>query len=838
MLDPSSITLPPGLGWCQAWTARIDEAVRRWLAPYLANRGLGGIALVALGSYARQELCRASDIDLLILHDGWEEADLAELIQSVCYPLWDAGLSVGHAVRTPREAVRSAGERVDAATALTDRRLIAGDAGLLDELASRVSRWLRRNSARVLDELAALDTERHARAGESTGMLEPDLKRGVGGLRDLHSLRWAGACVLGEVGLDPLVGARYLGATDRRELAQAGTVLLTARCALHLVTGRANGRPGAGRDRLRLDLQDEVAACLSLAGGGDELLRNVGLATRAIAHLHDRTWPRLLADAHGGRRRRQLPPQALGDGIQLVDGLVEVDAEWTLAAEPSLGLRAMAAAALRSTHIGRWSAIKLRRELAELGTLRWDAAGREALLTTLRQGWNGVGAMGDGDYIGLLVAMLPGWERVRGLPQRNPLHWYDVDTHGLLAAAELITIAQGGLDSAHSKIWADLAQWGDAPNGQNTALLGTWLHDVGKGLPGDHSIAGERLAREWMLHMGFAADRAVQVGRLVRLHLLLPDVATRHDLDDENEILAVARQVGEVETLDSLYLLSLADSRATGPAAWSAWKDQLLAELHRRVLRVLIDDVEALRRELSVFKVVVDARALLSDSAGLDALLSELPRRYLLVASAEQVAEHANLLLPLPKPGTLRARHRAGPALGTTIVTVVAGDRRGLIADCAGVLASHGLGVLDARAFTRSDGVALDWFIVRDALYVDWDRVIGDLHQAAAGDLDVAAAVQKRERRRDERPPPLAAPIPVEIRIDTGRVEVRGPDGPGVLYRMARVLAEAGLDLLGARVDTLGPQVHDVFFIRGEPPADLAGRIGTEYRRDPPYHLG
>jgi [protein-PII] uridylyltransferase len=814
------------------WTALVDESLRSWLAPHARDAASRSLSLVALGSYARRELCRASDIDLLFLHDGWREADLSGLVQAVCYPLWDAGLSIGHAVHTPREALRSATERVDAITALTDRRLVAGDPGPLDELAARVSRWLRRNSARVLDELAALDAERHARLGEAAGMLEPDLKSGVGGLRDLHSLRWAGACLLGEVGLDALVGARYLGATDRRELAEAGNVLLEARCALHLVTG-TSGRPGAHRDQLRLDLQDEVAACLSLPGGGDELLHQVGLATRTIAHLHDRTWPILLADARAGRQRRHPSPEQLGDGIWLVDGFVEVDPERTLAAQPSLGLQVIAAAAARATHLGRTTSIKLRREVSQLGTLRWDAPSRDALLTTLRQGWDGVGAMRDADYIGLLVALLPGWERLRGLPQRNPLHRYDVDTHGLFAVAELVAIAKGALDAAHRQIWAGLGE-----QARDVTLLGTWLHDVGKGLPGDHSVTGERLAREWMLHMGFAADQAVGVGKLARLHLLLPDVATRRDLDDEREILAVTRQVGDAATLDSLYLLSLADSRATGPNAWSAWKDQLLGELYERVRRVLIDDVVALRRQLSTSSVVVDARALLDDTQGLDVLLGELPARYLLVASAEQVAEHARLLLPLPGPGTLRARRRPGSAEHTSVLTVVAGDRRGLVADCAGVLAAHGLSVLDARIFTRSDGVALDWFVVRDCPYVSWDRVIADLGRAVAGDLDVAVAVRKRERRRDERLPPLAAPIPVEVLLDTERVEIRGPDGPGVLYRLTHVLAEAGLDVLGARVDTLGPQVHDVFFTRGRPPPDLVWRLRAVYSSDPPSNPG
>ncbi|HEY8340380.1 MAG TPA: nucleotidyltransferase domain-containing protein, partial [Egibacteraceae bacterium] len=185
-LDPGAITAAPGPAWCRAWTARVDQALREWLDRVDVH---GGVAVVALGSYARAELCPASDVDLLLLHDGWAKPDLESLVRALCYPLWDAGLSVGHAVRTPKQAVQAASERIDTATALIDRRLVAGDVGLLDELASRTNRWLRRSGAKLLSSLAVADGERHHRAGALPGLLEPDLKSGRGGLRDLHSLR-------------------------------------------------------------------------------------------------------------------------------------------------------------------------------------------------------------------------------------------------------------------------------------------------------------------------------------------------------------------------------------------------------------------------------------------------------------------------------------------------------------------------------------------------------------------------------------------------------------------------------------------------------------------------
>ncbi len=852
MLDYSAVDAPPGAAWCREWTDRVDAAIAGWLA---AHEPVGGIAVVALGSYARGELCPASDVDLLLVHDGWGRSDLEALVRALCYPLWDAGLEVGHAVRTPREAVRAAAERTDTATALSDRRLVAGSPGLADELGDRMSRWLRRNGARLLGDLEAADAERHARAGASPGMLSPDLKDGAGGLRDLHSLRWAAGCLLGEVGLDPLVGARYLGAPDRGELARAGDTLLAARCALHLVLG--GRRKGAvGHDRLRLDLQDEAAARLGMADG-DVLLRAVGLAARSIAHVHGRTWPLLLADARGGRRRRHPTAESLGDGLWLVDGLVEIDAGGPLpaaagqglaavagqglaavaghgvaavagqglAADPALGLRAVAAAARRGVHLGRRTAVWLHGEVRRTGPLPWDADARDALVAALREGRGGLGALADADHVGLLTAHLPDYARVRGRPQRNPLHTYDVDTHGLEAVAVLGELARGRHGADGADVWAGL----DDADG---VVLATWLHDVGKAWQGDHSVVGAAVASDWMRQMGHDAGRTARVAELVRLHLLLPDAATRRDLDDEHEIAAVAGLVGSVETLDGLYLLSLADARATGPAAWSAWKDSLLGRLYRRVRRVLTADADGPVPDRAPAAVLTAARELLGDRGpALDALLPGLPARYLATAGARQVAEHARLLLGLPGRGELRAGRRPGPADGTVTVTVVARAHAGLLADCAGVLAAHGLPVMDARAFTRADGVALDWFVVRDRAGVDWDRALSDLARSAEGRFDVAAAVARREQRRDARPAPLAAPVPVRVRIEQGpersRVEVHGPDAPGMLYRLARVLADAGTDVLGARVATLGPEVRDVFFVRPAPadPDELSARL-------------
>lgn len=778
----------------------------------------GGLALVALGSYARGEVCPRSDIDLLVLHDGWSDTDLEGVVRSLCYPLWDAGLQVGYALHTPRSAVRAAADRIDTATAFMDRRLLWGDSGLLDQLASSYRRWLRRRSGKVLSQLAAADAQRHRRAGAEPGMLEPDLKAGGGGLRDLHSLRWAAGIVLGELGLRPLVGARYLGATDHRALTRANAELLAVRCALHRCTSSKS------TDVLRLDLQDEVAALVG-ASGRDEVLARTNLAMRTVAHVRGRSWPLLLADARAGRRRQRPLPIAIDDDIVLVDGMVEATRSVSLSDDPSLGMRTVAAAARNGSHLGRATVTRLQRDLADVDRLPWSQRIRTSFLTALREGPAALPALADADHIGLLAAHLPEWWRVRGRPQRNPYHRYDLDTHLFQTVAWVRRIADGELGQRAAALHERL----DEPD---VLLLGALFHDVGKAWDGDHSVVGARVVGRWIIEMGFDQRRAQRAARLVRLHLLLPDVAQHRDLDDREQIRQVADQVVDTETLDALLLLSLADARATGPSAHSRWKDGLLIEVHARARRTLVGgsgaaaiiDPEA---KVAALRETSD----LVPSAALDHLLDDVPSRYLLVADGRQIAEHAGLLTRLERrKSTAVASVRQDAPDATATISLVAWDRRGLLADVVGALAGLGLDVLEARAFTRADTAVLDWFVVRrrgTAATPPAATVVEQVEAAGRGAVDVERSVSRQERRWDERPGTEAQLISPAVMVARGsavtRIEVEGRDAPGVLFRLVRVLADAGLDVAAARVATLGPQVRDVFFVGTPDDIDWGG---------------
>ena len=796
-LDAAAITEKPGVGWCRAWTERVDATVLQLLD------GRRGVAVVALGGYARRELCPASDIDLLLLHDGWGRTDLESLVQQLCYPLWDARLQVGHAVHTPAEAVKDAGDRIDTATAILDRRLVGGERGLYDALTAKVKGWTRKHGTRLVGQLAAADAARHRESGPHPGMLEPDLKNGAGGLRDLHSLRWAAGGMLGETTLDALVAAGYLGFEDRRRLGLANETLLQVRCALHQVTRATRGRDV---DVLRLDQQDEVAHLLAGQRGedfdADGLLREVGLAARTVMHLHDRTYGLLRSDASRGRRRRRAAGRDVGDGLRLDGDLVDVAEGRSLADDPALGLRVIAVAAVNGAHVSRDSANRIAREVSTLGTLPWTADARDALLALLAAGDRLPDALVDADHIGLLSAHLPDWPTVRGRPQRNALHRFDLDTHGAQALAALQRLRH---DDHLEALWEGLPSTIDV-------TLATWLHDVGKAWPGDHSEVGARVAGDWVRTMGFDDAIADRVATLVRLHLLLPDVATRRDLADDDEIAAVAEAVGDVATLDALYLLSLADGRATGPAAWSPWKDSLMATLHART-RVLLrgDDEEQRdpRIAATAFGVSPGQVRVLADQA---------PNRYFGVADGAQVAAHAALLAVPGAAEAGRVHIRSGTTDDTTVVSVVAKDRPRLVADCAGVLVGHDLNVVEARALTGARGLALDWFTVRGD--VDADRLQSDLEAALSGALDVAAFVARPRRRSAAAAPPTLHRQTTEVTVrDDRTLEVEAVDRPGLLYYLCEAVAEAGYSLETLRVTTLGTTVFDVFEVAAPPGA-------------------
>ncbi|MBI2708931.1 MAG: [protein-PII] uridylyltransferase [Actinobacteria bacterium] len=533
-----------------AWTQAVDSWLSELFAEAVAASAAGatGLALVATGGYGRAELCPGSDLDVMLVHAG--RGDVGEVAGRLWYPVWDAGLKLGHAVRTVKEAVALASDDLDTATALLDVRLLAGDARLSSDLTVRAAERWQKRGRRWLARLADSVESRHDRAGEVAFLLEPDLKEGRGGLRDVHALRWA------ERAHQVLLDA------DLRSLDAAHDALLGVRAELHRRTGRRG-------DVLVLEEQDGVARALGLSDA-DELMSRVATAARAIAWRSDESWHRvrsLLAGPAGSRGR----PREAAPGVWLRDGEVHLDAGADPSTDPGVALRAAAVAAAGSTRIDRASLDRLAEETAPFPD-PWPAGAREALVRLLLAGQPAVAVIEALDQLGVWARVLPEWDGVRCRPQRNAYHRFTVDRHLCEAAA----------NAAH------LADRVDRPD---LLVVGALLHDIGKGVPGrDHTEVGIELVERIGVRMGFGAGDVAVLGDFVRHHLLLPDVATRRDLGDPATIEAVAAAVGTVETLRLLAALTEADSLATGPAAWGSWKAGLVAALVERVAAALGED--------------------------------------------------------------------------------------------------------------------------------------------------------------------------------------------------------------------------------------------------------
>ena len=748
----------------------MDVALRELADASLGPRG--GVTLVAVGGYGRGEMSPHSDVDLLCLvapRSGVTPATLRGLL----YPLWDAGFQVGHAVRTPKEAVEQAGRDLDAATSLLSARHVAGEHAPFEELLDRRRRWLARSARALVRQIVDTTDARHRSRERAGWALAPDLKDDAGGLRDLHALGW-----LEVITDEPLDG-----------LAEERCVLLAAREALH-------GQSKRKLDRLRIDVQPAVAAALGFEGEdrADELMERVHSSARAVEYRTGRA----LNELAGKGPRRSGAALEVAPGIRLEDGAL-------VSAGPPAVASCMALLA-EHARLGKPLSSKgldtLELPFATPPLERWDDATRDSFVRLLA-GRNASSALELLDHAGAWPVLLPEWSAVRGRAQHDPYHRYTVDGHSFVA-----------VDLVHSVIAEDAtaaaAAWDAGP--LDTLLVATLLHDVGKGSGEDHSVAGERLARSAATRMGFDAESVEEVAALVRWHLLLVDTATRRDLDDGAVIEEVAARAGSPRLLRLLYVLTIADSMATGPEAWTPWKAALLRELFRKALVALEtgelparSDVAARAREVIAFDPALAGSA--------EEVLTTLPPSYLDSTTVPEIADDIRLLQRRPGPGEVASRTERAGDDGTEVLTVCVADRPSTLARAAGVLAMNRVTVLSAQAFSTTDGFALQRFVVRAASGMD--GVAGQLEAAFSGRLAVDARLTRKAH--EYRP---AAPVSVDVRIveDASErstvVEVRAPDALGLLYAITAGLSDLDLDIHVAKIDTLGSRVVDTFYVR------------------------
>jgi [protein-PII] uridylyltransferase len=684
-------------------------------------------------------------------------------------------------VRTPAECERIARERLDALTSMLDVRWIAGDRTLVSEVAARISGIAEADLpsfARVLRQDAFAREERF---GITAHLLEPDLKNGGGGLRDVHAVRW----------LTAAGGERLLRTAERDALDAAEEFLTRVRSALHLETGKR-------ADRLPLELQPPIAREMGFV---DEprLIAEDGLMHGVFEHARSVRWiaGNVLARAEAGV---SMPTEA-PIGFRDVDDALEALAA---AAEAEVRPDAKLLDSIQATAVP--------------GPVGWSDATRGAFMRILRSGEHGVAALDALDRIGLLSLLVPAWEAVRCRPQRDPYHRFTVDIHLTASLAEMSRLVTTP-DADDPSMTAALAA---APD-RDGLLLGALLHDIGKTGEGGHVAVGTRIAGETLDHMGVRGATRELAAFMVEQHLLLPDTATRRDLTDENLILEVAAVVGTPERLAALTLLAKADATATGPAAWTPWRQTLLRELVTRVQRAFErgDMGVELAQELTTRVEAVRSSLAAETDEAVERFVLRMPRGYFLTVEPERIAAQYPTIAPDIGSSEVRATARPGSRPGTYELLVVAADRPGLLSWIAGSVVLAGLTILTAQAFTTDDGVAVDLFEVEGAFEHEitesrWREFRALVRAAVQGRVSLDHLVA--EKRAHYPPPRSATGVSVvvdnEVSDYSTVIEVGAPDRIGLLYDITGALAELTLDVHLAKVATYADRVIDAFYVR------------------------
>ena len=708
-----------------------DEWIRElWASAFESVKVSKRVALVAVGGYGRGELAPYSDLDIMLIHDGEKKID--DLASKIWYPIWDSGLKLGHSVCTVKQATELAKSELDAATALLSVRLLAGDESLANELSVEGVKTWKAGASNRLPQLMQRVRDRQQDNGEVAFLLEPNLKEGYGGLRDIHALIWAEAAGVA------------ISRSDRDALDAGRDVLMAVRVALHRHVGRAV-------EVMHLEDQDAVA---SLCGyrNADALVAALSNAGRSVSWVGDEVWARVAA-----AKTKPVADQLLAPGVILHLGEIHLEETVDPATDPTLLLRVAASAARHKARIDRPTLDRLAQSCPPMPS-PWPVGAIDDFVGLLLTAHDAIPVLEALDQRGLWVKVLPEWAPNRSKPQRNAYHRFTVDRH----------------------LWeatANAATWADRVTRPDLLVLGALFHDIGKGYPGDHTEVGVAMVEKIGPRLGLNADDTQMICAMVKHHLLLPDVATRRDLADSATIMMVADEVKTPLVLDLLHGLTEADSLATGTAAWGTWKAELVSDLVRRV--------------------------------------------HLVLGGAE-VEEAQWRLFPDAEVLEMMAGGTVTFGLSDDSVTVVSPDRPGTFSRVAGVLALHGLGVLGAQAHSDEQGMAASQFrvIVPTHGPIEWQPIVQNLTRALDGELAIEARMAERAKtyRRKRRSAGELAPPRVtffdEASSNATVIEVRAPDQHGILHRVTKAMAEVGLDIRHATVQTIGDEVVDAFYVR------------------------
>jgi [protein-PII] uridylyltransferase len=816
-----------GLAVVAAYSDAIDRLVR-YLFENASRDALARNArlrermtLIAQGGYGRGELNVHSDIDLLILYPWKVTPHIETVTENVLLAMIDARLSVGSALRNARECVRLAARDFRVKTALLDARYLCGDEALYAEFdaAMLASVWSTEQQ-KFIDEKLAENEERHARAGASVYLLQPELKEGRGGLRDLHTALWLAKVRYRVRTLRELVPLGVLRSQDVAALEEALDVLWRVRNAMHFAAGRHH-------DRLTFELQDALAPALGFGEGRpgvERFMREYYRCATTVRLLGDRLVAQCARPARPYKTSKT-PVRSIREGFRVRENELSVTSREVFVQDPSLLVAIFAEAQRHEVALAPATELIVADCAHLLTPVREERRTQEAFREVLRAKTRVYAALSSMHTLGVLRVLIPEFGHLECLVSHDPFHVYTVDHHSLVGVQEIETLRSGVLLEA-LPLLTRVAR--ELP-GIDLLVLSMLCHDIGKGHGGEHSQRGAVMMDEVSRRLGLNEDEAAACKFLVANHLHMSHLAQRRDIRDDALVTEFSRLVGSVENLERLFVLTYADMSAVAPGVWNDWRGGLVTELYMRTLEFL-ERRGGLPEGRSERAGRVRARtALAVGAAGREAaqeFLAVMPESYFLSTPEDAIVRHVALMR------RYREKTAAGesPAIVTDLVTsaergfaeytICTADRPGLFAMMSGALAAHAMDVVGARITTSRDGVAFDAFRVRWDAAMDssrWERVEASLRGILAGTVDVerlvAQAVRPAFYARKGRPVPTVIDIDNEVSETATVIDVESGDRVGLLFTITNSLFHLGLDIHLAKINTMADRVFDVLYV-------------------------
>ncbi len=795
---------------------------------YRASNPTAGehLCIAAVGGYGRGELAPCSDIDLLFVLPFKSTPRNEQVIEYVLYMLWDLGLKVGHATRTIQECVRLSRKDLTIRTSILESRFVWGEKPLFDQLRTRFRKEVVKGSERAFVEakLAERD-ERHRRMGGSRYVLEPNVKDGKGGLRDLHTLFWIAKYLHPVREVSDLVDRGVLRASEAARFAKAQRFLSTVRCRLHYLSGR-------GDDRITFDRQPEIGALLGYkdhagARGVERFMKHYYLTVKEVGDLTG-IFCAALEIEHSRRSRFALPKlgllQRAPDGLAIESGRLALARGARFVERPIEILRLFHTSQDRGIDIHPRVLRAMTRNLRLVDGLREDAEANRLFLDMLTSPKNPERILRQLNEAGVFGRFIPDFGRVVAQMQHDMYHVFTVDEHTIMA----IGILRGIEDGAFTEEMPIATEVVQTVQSRRALYMAVLLHDIGKGRGGDHSEIGEQVALRLCPRVGLTPEETETTAWLVRQHLVMSNTAFRRDVNDPKTVSDFVETVRSLERLRLLLVLTVADIRAVGPGVWTAWKAALLRDLYYAAEEAMTGGMAAAGHGYRIERAKENLAAALDDFAPreIETHLESGYPAYWLSHPTEALARHARLVRAVTRSATpLSIDTRIDRYREATEVTVYAPDHSGLFSHIAGAIAVSGANIVDAKIFTMTDGMALDTFWVQDGR----DQPIGSRDRLARLEANIEHAITGRMRpmreleemirKQGEKRDNVFTVEPRVIIDNTASathtvVEVNGRDRPGLLYALTRALSGEEVQIGSAQIATYGESAVDVFYIK------------------------